>query len=203
MSITQILWFQYSLEWRHNERDGISNHQGLDCLLNRLFRRKSKKSSKVRVTGLCQGNSPVTGKFPAQMASNAENVSIWWRHHGKYGATVESRCSAAVSPGALNRKFPPHRRRKDSLILSWGWRCNSTKLYWSLCISWIWLHDIDGHDHYNGVIMSALPSQITSVSIVYSTVCSGANQRKHQSSASLALWREFTGDRWIPRTKGQ
>ena len=28
------------------------------------------------------GNSPVTGEFPAQMASNAENVSIWWRHHG-------------------------------------------------------------------------------------------------------------------------
>ena len=27
------------------------------------------------------GNSPVTGEFPAQMASNAENVSIWWRHH--------------------------------------------------------------------------------------------------------------------------
>ena len=36
----------------------------------------------LRVTGLCAGNSPVTGEFPAQMASNAENVSIWWRHHG-------------------------------------------------------------------------------------------------------------------------
>ena len=30
---------------------------------------------------LCVGNSPGTGEFPAQMASNAENVSIWWRHH--------------------------------------------------------------------------------------------------------------------------
>ena len=29
------------------------------------------------------GNSPGTGEFPAQMASNAENVSIWWRHHGE------------------------------------------------------------------------------------------------------------------------
>ena len=36
--------------------------------------------SKLRVTGLCAGNSPGTGEFPAQMASNAENVSIWWRH---------------------------------------------------------------------------------------------------------------------------
>ena len=39
------------------------------------------RTSKLRVTGLCAGNSPVTGEFPAQMASNAENVSIWWRHH--------------------------------------------------------------------------------------------------------------------------
>ena len=42
---------------------------------------RSKKTSKLRVTGLCEGNSPVTGEFPAQRASNAENVSIWWRHH--------------------------------------------------------------------------------------------------------------------------
>ena len=40
-----------------------------------------KKTSKLRVTGLCAGNSPVAGEFPAQRASNAENVSIWWRHH--------------------------------------------------------------------------------------------------------------------------
>ena len=38
-------------------------------------------SRKLRVTGLCAENSPVTDEFPAQMASNAENVSIWWRHH--------------------------------------------------------------------------------------------------------------------------
>ena len=45
------------------------------------FRRRSRKTSKLRVTGLCAGNSPVTGEFPTQMASNAENVSVWWRHH--------------------------------------------------------------------------------------------------------------------------
>ena len=44
-------------------------------------RRRSKKTSKIRVTGLCAGNSPVTDEFPAQMASNPENASIWWRHH--------------------------------------------------------------------------------------------------------------------------
>ena len=44
-------------------------------------RHRSKKTSKLCVTGLCEGNSPVTGEFPTQRASNAENVSIWWRHH--------------------------------------------------------------------------------------------------------------------------
>ena len=73
--------YQYTLQWRHNGRDGVWNHQPQHCLLNRLFRRRSKKTSTLRVTGLCAGSSPVTGVFPAQMASNAENVSIWWRHH--------------------------------------------------------------------------------------------------------------------------
>ena len=72
---------QFSLRWRHNDHDGVSNHQPHHCLLNRLFRRRSKKTPKLRVTGLCGGNSPGTGEFPAQMASNAENVYIWWRHH--------------------------------------------------------------------------------------------------------------------------
>ena len=70
------------LRWRHNERDGVSNHQPHHCLLNCWFRRRSKKTSNLRVTGLCEGNSPVTGEFSAQKAGNAENVSIWWRHHG-------------------------------------------------------------------------------------------------------------------------
>ena len=70
-----------TLQCRHNERDGVSNHRRRDRLINRLFRRRSKTTSKLRVTGLCEGNSPVTGEFPAQRASNAEIVSIWWRHH--------------------------------------------------------------------------------------------------------------------------
>ena len=49
-------------------------------LLNRLFRGRSKKTSKLRVTGFCVGNSLGPVNFP-QRASNAENVSIWWRHH--------------------------------------------------------------------------------------------------------------------------
>ena len=59
------------LQWRHNDHDSVTNHQPHDCLLNRLFRRRSKKASKLRVAGLCAGNSPGTG----------EKFSIWWRHH--------------------------------------------------------------------------------------------------------------------------
>ena len=80
-----------TLRWRHNDHAGVSNHQPHGCLLNRLFRRKSKKTSKLRVTGLCAGNSPGTGEFPAQMASYAENVSIWWRHHANFYLCV-SQC---------------------------------------------------------------------------------------------------------------
>ena len=75
------LTFVWALQWRHNERDDISNHQPYDCLLYRSIRRRWK-ISKLRVTDLFAGNSPVTGEFPAQKDSNAENVSIWWRHLG-------------------------------------------------------------------------------------------------------------------------
>ena len=71
-----------TLQWRHNECDGVPNHQPHDCLLNRLFRCRLKKTWKLRVTSLCEGNSPVPGEFPAQRTSDAEIFSIWWRHHG-------------------------------------------------------------------------------------------------------------------------
>ena len=78
-----------TLQWRHNDRDDVSNHRRPDCFTNHLFRHKSKKISTLRVTGLCEGNSPLTGEFPAQRASNAENVSIRWRHHELWGVFSE------------------------------------------------------------------------------------------------------------------
>ena len=81
VNVNRRLTLYEPLHWLHNERDGVSNHQPYDCLLNHLFRRRSKKTTKLCVTGLCEGNSPGTGEFPAQMASDSENVSIWWRHH--------------------------------------------------------------------------------------------------------------------------
>ena len=63
--------FPMPLQWRQNERDGVSSNQPHDCLLNSLLRSRSKKTSKFRVTGFCAGNSPVTRELPAQMASDA------------------------------------------------------------------------------------------------------------------------------------
>ena len=74
-----------ALQWRHNRQDSVSNHQPHDCLFNRLFRRRSRKTSKLRVTGLCAGNSPWTSEFPAQRASYAEKcfhlMTSSWRVH--------------------------------------------------------------------------------------------------------------------------
>ena len=80
-----------TLQWRHNGHDRVSNHQPHDCLLNRLFRHR-KKTSKLRFTGLYVGNSPGTGEFPAPMTSNAENVSIWWRHHDILVGEFNGKC---------------------------------------------------------------------------------------------------------------
>ena len=69
-----------TLRRRHNGHDGVSNHQPHHCLLNRLFTSRSKKTSKLRVTGLWAGNSPGTGGSP----HIRKNVSIWWRHHEQF-----------------------------------------------------------------------------------------------------------------------
>ena len=84
VSVIMWPWAFGSLQWHHNGCDGVSNHQPHGCLLNRLFGRRSKKTSKPRVTCLCAVNSPGTGEFPAQMPSNAENVSIWSHHHVEF-----------------------------------------------------------------------------------------------------------------------
>ena len=93
---------KFSLQWRHNGHDGVSNHQPHGCLLNRLFRRRSKKTSKLHVTGLCVGNSPGTGEFQAQMARNAENVSIWGRHHVEFHTCNQNRLQPSTCQSYLH-----------------------------------------------------------------------------------------------------
>ena len=80
------------LQWRHNGRDGISNHQHRDCLLNCLFRRRWKKTSKLRVTGLFEGNSPVHNG-PVKPQSHR---IVWFCNRTIVGEFIRQRLVARV-----------------------------------------------------------------------------------------------------------
>ena len=73
---------EFIIQWRNNERNGVSNHQRLDRLLNRLFRRGSKNKLRLRVSSLCEGNQSDTVEFPSQRTRSAGNALMWWRHRG-------------------------------------------------------------------------------------------------------------------------
>ena len=78
--------------WHHNDHDGVSNHLPHGCLLNRLFRRRSNKASKFRVTGLCVGNSPgpvnSPHKGPVTRKMSPFDDVIMWVIWGKPGECV-------------------------------------------------------------------------------------------------------------------
>ena len=85
-------------------------------------RRRSKKTSKLRVAGLCGGNPPMTCEFPAQGASNVENVSIWWRHH-------EFSCTLCFQPHRQQSPTPwVHSRRRPGQL----WASPSSSSLWCL-----------------------------------------------------------------------
>ena len=157
---------QTTMQWRDNEPDGVPNHRRLNCLLNRLSRRSSKKISKLRVTSLCEVNQPVTGGF---------------HHKGYNKLTIRGDVTWASKHPILLifRLFCQSLIRQTATILIPGSLCAKPTSDITHSPQW----------HYNDVIMSAMASQITSLAIVYSTVHSGVDQRKHQSSASLAfMW---------------
>ena len=108
-----------TLQWRHNERDGVSNHRRLHCLLNCCFRRRSKKTSKIRVIGLCAGNSPVTGEFPEQKVTNAKNISIWWRYYEKYTPDVEFTKHTHTSTCWMSHGVSLARFCRETIVLQW------------------------------------------------------------------------------------
>ena len=97
------------LQLRHDERDGVSTHRRLDCFLNRLLRWRSTTTLQFCVTRLYARNSPVTGEFPAQRASNAKifpfddviMMSKWMNRFtelswGKYDGRTLCTCPLAV-----------------------------------------------------------------------------------------------------------
>ena len=147
----------FSLQWCHNERDGISNHQPHDRLLSRLFSQRSKKTSKLRVTGFVPcgffqeaWKSVLTSFIPTGTSWAVAMYSQWKPEH----STIYYMGNTMASDGMVT----PEARLLAAM-------------------------------HYNDVIMSATASQITSVTIVYSTVCLDSDRRKYQSSASPAFVR--------------
>ena len=111
-----------TLRWRHNDHEGVSNYQPHGFLLNRLFRRRSKKTSKLRVTGLCAGNSPGTGEFPAQRASDGPRwiprTKGQWR--GKCSHLMTSHEYRGLLMFPFDNVIMSHRRQTPSQTLNRG-----------------------------------------------------------------------------------
>ena len=141
-----------------------------DCLVNRLLRRRSKKTSKLRVTGLCVGNSPVTGEFPAQMASNSDFFSIWWRHHvftvymlqchSFHETDDEERESAHVVIGQIEQVEATlkHRHHHGDVTSLW-WRhvnVQASNFYglWALGKLILGLYSLSGRTPYRQILWS-------------------------------------------------
>ena len=156
-----------TLQWRRNEQDGVLNHRRLDCLLNLLFRCRSKKTSKLCVTGLCDR------WFHSQKASNAGSVSTWWRHNGKtpwWRHQIET-FSALLTLCADNSPVPVNSPHKDQ------WR---GVLMFSLICVWIngWVNSREAGDlrrhlaHYDVNVMPKRERCAYSLGcIIYSTRC--------------------------------
>ena len=138
MSLCRVFEFPDILQWRHYERNGVSNHQPHDCLLNRLLMRRSKKTPKPSVAGLCEGISPVTGEFPATMASNAENVSIWWHHHAFCLVKLSFSLTLYFFTRALMSLLPVISSHGIYLVLPLYYDFSIKKMNWNT----LWIFDI-------------------------------------------------------------
>ena len=134
-----IQWTKVRLQWPiYIDHDGVSNHQPHDCLLNRLFKPRSKKTSKLRVTGLCAGNSPVTGEFPTQKASNAENVSTDVIMRSLTVGTVFSAANHGYGCQLDKLRLPwlpTVVYRTIGIVQVYMWLCNMYFVFWD---SWLY-----------------------------------------------------------------
>ena len=106
---------QYALQWRHNDHDGVSNQQRLDCLLSRLFRRRSKKTSKLRVTGLCEVNLPV-----AMNSSHKKPITLKMFPFYDVIMRVWQPVDGSISSGSLrSRKEGLMKRLQHDDVIKW------------------------------------------------------------------------------------
>ena len=210
-----------TLQWRDNERDGISNHRCIDCLPNRLFRHKSKKTPKLRITGPCEGNSLVTSEFPAQRTSNAENVFIWCRRHDPMDIYIyiyiymvgwannllksaQYRCRA-IYPWQVTARIYIY------IYLEY----NPERLFWMFFFFKTILCDC----HIVPVPVTTSHGRILSLPWRHNECNSVSKHRRLdlftwpfvqtqikeniKTPRHWPWWGEFPADRWIPRTKGQ
>ena len=97
--------FMHTFRWRHNGCDGVSNHQPHDCLHKRVFRRRSKETSKFRVTGLCERNSLGAVNSPHKRPVTRKYVAIWWRHHENHARNKANR--AVIAGDTVRVPFHP------------------------------------------------------------------------------------------------
>ena len=169
--------FRQPLQWRHDGCNGVSNHQPHDCLLNRLFRHSSKKTSKLRLTGLCSGNSWVTGKFPAQMTSNAENVSIWWLLH----------------------------ENMKSLIWFIWLQINTSDIPATQCeVKWTASRTVVCRYNASKITRKYFSDIIMNAYLLFDQPFVQAQIKINiKAPRHWPLWGKLIVDRWIPRTKGQ
>ena len=215
------------LRWRHNERAGVSNHQPHDYLLNRVFRRRSKKISKLRVTGRGIHRVPVNSphKWPVtrKMYPFDDVIMLKVSAHSNSWATRimwESfqRCNAYHGDVMAWKRFLhywPFVKEIHQSIVHLVYIAHYVVFYCGFAallvlVGWCesFTHTLQGYfnRHYSDVIMSAMASHFSEASIVLSTVCSGTDQRKNITRlpvSALCKGIYWTGDQWIPRTHGQ
>ena len=154
-----------------------------------------------RVTHICVGKLTIIGSDNG-LSPGRRQAIIWTNAEILLIRTLETNFSEILSA------IHTFSFKKMHLKMSSA-KCRLFRLGLNELTHWGWLEVSNGlghgccQPHYIDVIMTTMASQITSLTIVFSTFYSYADQRKHQSSASLAFVWGIHRDRWIPRTKGQ
>ena len=95
-----------------------------------------------------------------------------------------------ILPGLLHVWIYHIHLRRIVVAVQW----NIKQKHSAIICMFYWMHCL--YPYYSDAIMSAMVSQISGISIICSTVCSGADQRKHQSCASMAFVRGIHRWRW-------
>ena len=192
-------------------------------------RRRSKTTSKLCVTGLCGGKSPVTGEFPSQRASNAEKASMWWRHHGNSfdrnltTNPIISHCCKIPSCHERRTALEDHILMQlhcaFSTVYVFHWICRSgytclfsiyhLRSYYRngegvRVTALVFAGDVEAclHERLHWMILTTSPfQQWKQPQSTRAYICMMTSSNGNIFRVTGLLCREFTGHWWIPRTK--